>query len=137
MKELFKQMGKLAWYGIRYILVTGCLALLVLTVVTGKFPPPAFEMYKAISQHRDALDVGKNLSDIQSAQMENAKTMKHLREVEGETAGRVSASAAQVEEVNLREVVKVLEYQVASLKAKVNRLEAENQACSKAKVVRQ
>lgn len=106
--------------GFRYLLVSGAMALVGMSLVTGKFPPPVKEFYKNVSQVQSSMDFGKNMANIANAQKQKQLLLSQLEQENQQFRTQATPQARTAAEAfDPYERIKVLEYEVAYLKLKL------------------
>ncbi len=128
------------WFCIRYLAACVLGTLGIMSLASGKFPPPVKEIYQNISNIQQAVNLSETTAKIAKARGEQRQIMDFLDNVDDEGAKRPSVKpAAAVAGAESRTVVdengqqvasdkeriKALEYEVAYLKAKLARAEWE------------
>lgn len=127
-----KATTKILWETFKNISISCMLMLVVLSVMSGKFPPPVFEIYKSLSAVQKDLNVGTNLKGIVERKKENESLLRDIENTESyTTASRSPQSVDEGSKVNQQATIQALEYEVARLKMQMATLEEAAQSCSK------
>jgi hypothetical protein len=118
MKGILREILKIIWMLTRYILVCVLVMSGIVSLATGKFPPPFKEVYQNIRGAQASLNIAGSTSQLAKAKADQQKTLNAL-EQESEFQPN-QRSVAQESPENLdQQKIKQLEYEVALLKAKL------------------
>lgn len=125
-----KNLLKMIWVFSKHLFICAAFSILTLSVVTGKFPPPLKESYHSLKELKNIVNIGENTSAFAKAKLEREKVLKELDEIDRQPASLESPSksdapsgARAVE--NAADRIRSLEYEVASLKSKLQSSRAE------------
>lgn len=122
--ELFKVI-KLS---IRYFAVFILMSLLMLSLVTGEFPPPVRKLYETWQSLKPILNVAESLDNLKRAKLQRDHVYSQINsqnlqsQVESDS-GSFAPSVLSAEETQLK--IKRLEFEVAHLRMRLDQLEAE------------
>lgn len=130
LKAIFSEMKNILLICFRYVAVTAIIALITMSFLAGKFPPPVKEMYskfRALQSSVKIEDVTFGLKQIQN------QKQTYLQQIESEELNQVSPESVQSGNINLKpeDKIKALEYEVAYLKARLQASEWQNEQLKK------
>ena len=137
LKTLLQETLKILWLCGRYLGVCAILVFGLMSLATGKFPPPVKDVYQSLQAFQSSINIGKATRGLASAQAQQKQILAALED----NGTPMPESGAQVEDqtqpkdanvvgmgvnaVSDKERIKALEYEVALLKAKLARAESE------------
>lgn len=115
------------WAIVRYSLVSVTVMIATLSAVTGQFPPSFGQLQRTMESTKKLVDVGSTLEKIEKAGKERQKVFEDIAQQDASFRNPASASGAHpaAPSADSERKIKALEYEVALLKSKLYRAEAE------------
>lgn len=119
------QMAQVGWNLSRYILASVTVMFATVSLMTGQFPPPVFEVAKSIQEIRSAVDLSHAAASISAARAERERQLAGIGAGDRDLASTNDGEANIAQSSSQDEKIKSLEYEIALLKSKLYRAEWE------------
>lgn len=125
--SFLSQMAHVGWNVSRYFLASATVMLGTISVMTGQFPPPVFEVYKSVKEIKSSLNLAQSAASLAAAKIERDKVLKEINSEQRSIASTEVdlSNGTQTKGIDSEQRIKSLEYEVALLKSKLYRAEWE------------